>query len=77
MLDTVVVFPVPEAAIPAGVLAIVHVPVAGKPLSTTLPVGRAHVGCVIVPIVGAAGVSFTVSVAAADVALSAPLQLVI
>jgi hypothetical protein len=33
---------------------IVHVP-AGKPFSTTLPVARAQVGCVIVPTVGADG----------------------
>ena len=44
MPDTVVVVPDPEAAIPAGVLATVHVPVAGKPLMTTLPVARAQVG---------------------------------
>jgi len=29
----------------------------GKPFSTTLPVATAHVGCVIVPIVGADGVT--------------------
>ena len=44
MPDTVVVVPDPEVAIPAGVLATVHVPVAGKPLRTTLPVARAQVG---------------------------------
>ena len=44
MPDTVVVVPDPEAVIPAGVLAMVHVPVAGKPLMTTLPVARAQVG---------------------------------
>ena len=47
----VVLVPVP--VIPPGL--IVHVPVAGRPLSTTLPVARAHVGCVIVPTTGAAG----------------------
>ena len=30
---------------------------AGKPLRATLPVAAAHVGCVIVPTVGAAGVA--------------------
>jgi len=33
----------------------VHVPVAGRPLKTTLPVGRSHVGCVIAPGTGAVG----------------------
>ena len=32
---------------------IVHVPVAGNPFKTTLPVALVQVGCVIVPIVGA------------------------
>jgi hypothetical protein len=35
----------------------VHVPVPGKPLNITLPVETAQLGCVIVPIVGAAGVT--------------------
>ena len=35
----------------------VHVPVAGSPLNTTLPVETAQVGWVIVPTVGAAGVT--------------------
>ena len=49
---TVVVVPVP--AIDPGL--IVHVPVAGRPLNTTLPVGAAHEeGCVIVPTIGAVG----------------------
>ena len=34
----------------------VHVPVAGRPFNTTLPVGAAHeAGWVIVPIIGADG----------------------
>ena len=34
----------------------VHVPVAGRPFNTTLPVGVAHEeGCVTVPIIGAGG----------------------
>jgi hypothetical protein len=49
---SVVVVPVP--AIDPGL--IVHVPVAGKPFNTTLPVGAAHdEGWVIVPIIGADG----------------------
>jgi hypothetical protein len=51
----VVLVPVPVVVVPPGVLVNVHVPVAGKPFNTTLPVDRAHVGCVIVPIVGAVG----------------------
>jgi hypothetical protein len=48
--EMVVLAPVP--AIPPGLM--VQLP-AGRPLSTTLPVDTAQVGCVIVPIVGAAG----------------------
>lgn len=33
----------------------VHVPVGGNPFNITLPDGTENVGCVIVPIVGAAG----------------------
>jgi hypothetical protein len=33
----------------------------GNPLNTTLPVDDIHIGCVIVPIVGAAGVVLTVT----------------
>ena len=40
-----------------GVLVIDHDPVAGSPLRITLPVARAHVGWVIVPMVGAVGVA--------------------
>jgi len=48
----VVVVPVP--VIPPGL--IVHVPDAGRPLNTTLPVGTEHdEGCVIVPAIGAVG----------------------
>ena len=48
----VIVVPVPLIA--PGL--IVHVPVAGRPLSTTLPVGAAHAeGCVTVPAIGAVG----------------------
>ena len=52
----VVLMPVPVVIVPPGVLVSVHVPVAGKPLNTTLPVGTEHVGCVIVPTAGAVGV---------------------
>ena len=51
---------------------IVHVPVAGRPLRTTLPVNCAHDdGCVIAPILGAAGVPggeiITISVEGRDI----------
>lgn len=52
----VLVVPVPVVIIPPGDLVIVHVPVAGNPLNATLPVERAHVGCVIVPTTGGVGV---------------------
>ena len=38
---------------------IVHEPEAGNPLNATLPVEVLHVGCVIVPIIGAEGFAFT------------------
>ena len=49
--------PVPVVVVPPGVLVKVHVPEAGKPLKITDPVATAHVGCVIVPTVGVAGVA--------------------
>ena len=51
----VVLEPVPVAVAPPGFLIKVHVPVGGKLFSTTLPVGTAHVGCVLVPTAGADG----------------------
>ena len=53
----VVPVPDPVIVVTPGVLVSVHVPVAGKPLNTTLPVGTEHVGCVIVPTAGAVGVT--------------------
>ena len=45
--------------VPVPVIApglIVHVPVAGRPFNTTVPVGAAHEeGCVTVPTIGAVG----------------------
>ncbi len=43
--------------VPPGDLVNVHVPVEGNPFSTTLPVATAQVGWVIVPTVGAVGVT--------------------
>jgi len=59
---TVVLVPVLEVVISPGFLVNVQVPVAGKPLKTTLPVGAVHVGCVIVPGMGAEGIELTVAV---------------
>ena len=47
--------PVPVVVVPLGVLVKVHVPEAGKPLKTTLPVAIAQVGWVMVPTVGVVG----------------------
>ena len=55
--DIVVLVPVPVLVIPPGDLVKVHVPDDGNPLNTTLPVAILHVGCVIVPAVGAVGVT--------------------
>ena len=63
----VVVVPVP--AIAPGLIT--HVPVAGSPLKSTLPVGAAHEeGCLIMPAIGASipGASFiTTSVEGRDI----------
>jgi hypothetical protein len=59
----VLLVPVPVVVVPPGVLVNVHVPVAGKPFNTTLPVDRAQVGCVIVPTLGAAGKALTIIIA--------------
>ena len=60
---------VPVLEIAPGLIT--HVPVAGNPLSTTLPVGAEHEeGCVIAPIDGAkvAGASFiTISAEGRDI----------
>ena len=47
--------PVPVVVVPPGVLVKVHVPEAGKPPNTTLPVASEQVGWVMVPTVGAVG----------------------
>jgi hypothetical protein len=53
--DIVLLVPVPVVVAAPGNRVITQVPVDGKPLKTTLPVGTANVGCVIVPITGAEG----------------------
>ena len=53
----VVLVPLPFLVVPPGVLVTVHVPDDGKPFKTTLPVAIAQVGWVIVPTVGAEGVT--------------------
>ena len=49
--------PVPVIVEPPGLAVTVQVPLAGKPLKATLPVAVLHVGCVIVPTIGAVGVT--------------------
>jgi len=49
------VVPVPVEVILSGYLVNVQEPDEGKLLNTTLPVGKVHVGEVMVPTVGAAG----------------------
>ena len=48
--------PVPVLVTPPGVRVNVHVPDDGKLFNTTFPVAAVHVGCVIVPTIGAVGV---------------------
>ena len=52
----VVVVPVPVIVTPPGVLVNVQVPDDGKLFNTTLPVATEHVGCVMVPAIGAVGI---------------------
>ena len=53
--DIVELVPEPVVFVPPGERVRVHVPLAGNPLKTTLPVAKAQVGWVIVPTVGAVG----------------------
>ena len=55
--DMVVLLPDPEVVVPPGFLVSVQLPAEGKPPRVTLPVGNMHVGCMIVPTVGAEGVA--------------------
>lgn len=55
--ETVVELPVPVVPTAGEYLVSVHVPVAGRPKSSTLPVASEQVGGVIVPIAGAVGVA--------------------
>jgi len=57
MPEIVVLVPFPVVVEGPGYLLRVHVPVAGKPLSTTLPVDKVHVGGVMVPTTGGVGVA--------------------
>jgi len=52
-----VLVPDPDVVTPPGIRVIVQVPLEGKPLSTTLPVGKIQVGAVMVPTSGGVGVS--------------------
>ena len=53
--EIVTLVPEPVVVVPPGDLVKVHVPDAGKPFKTTLPVVTEIVGCVIVPTDGAVG----------------------
>jgi hypothetical protein len=55
--EMVVLVPVPVVVVPPGIRLSVHVPEAGKPDKTTLPVSTVQVGSVTVPTVGMAGVT--------------------
>lgn len=62
--DTVRVVPVPWLVKPSGFRIRVHVPLAGNPDSTTLPVATWKVGCVMVPTTGVVGVGGCVLITA-------------
>ena len=65
----VAVVPVPVVITPPGLRVKVHVPVAGKPLKSTLPVATVHVGCTIVLTVGAGTGGGSVTVTGGAVAV--------
>ena len=73
----VVLIPVPVVATVPGKRDKVQVPVAGKLFNITLPVGNAHVGCVILPITGIARLDgFALIVTLADTSEMHPPALV-
>jgi hypothetical protein len=55
-VDIVILVPVPEVVTLPGLRVIVHVPDAGSPFRTTLPVATEQVGCVILPGTGAVAI---------------------
>jgi hypothetical protein len=61
MPEIVVLVPLPVFVTPPGVLVTDHIPLEGSPFRTTLPVGKTHEGCVIVPTEGALGIALTVN----------------
>jgi len=58
--------PLPEVVVPPGVRTRVHVPDAGSPLRTTLPVDVAQFGCVMGPTKGGVGVAGWVLISTSD-----------
>jgi len=69
---TVYVVPEPVISVPPVLRVRDQIPVAGRPLSATLPVDTVQVGWVIVPTTGACGSGLTVTVVTADCALWHP-----
>ncbi len=53
----VLLVPVPVVLTAPGLLVRVHVPEEGRPVKVTLPVDTLHVGWILVPTPGAAGVT--------------------
>lgn len=64
--EIVVVVPVPVVIVPPGFCIRDHVPAAGSPVRTTFPEVAVHVGCVIVPVAGAPGVTGCVLITTAE-----------
>jgi hypothetical protein len=55
--ESVMLEPVPLTVTVPGYRVNNHIPVSGNPFRTTLPVESEHVGAVIVPTMGAAGIT--------------------
>ena len=73
---TMPVVPLP-LRLPDGLPVMVQFPDEGKPLSATLPVATRHVGWVMVPMIGADGRAFTVTVAVAVTAAQLPAAAIV
>jgi len=56
IVDIIVEVPVPVLVTPPGFLVTIQVPDEGSPVSSTLPVDVAHVGCVMLPTTGGVGI---------------------
>jgi hypothetical protein len=74
--DIFVPIPVPVDVTAPGLRVNVQVPVAGKPFIATVVIGMAQVGCTIVPIMGASGLTAALTTTLVEVIEAQPNELV-